>query len=93
MQDAHVVWDLPDEPEGNIAHIAEHGFTQEDVEDVLFGPNSETTVSTSSGLPITFGFTSTGHYIAVVWEHIQDDPLTMRPITAYRVPEPRARRW
>jgi hypothetical protein len=25
----------------------------------------------------------------VVWEHVVDDPLTMRPITAFVAPEPR----
>ncbi len=38
---------------------------------------------------ITFGYTSSNRYVAVVWEHVMDDPLTMRPITAYEVPEPR----
>jgi hypothetical protein len=89
MYDAHVIWDLPDEPDGNIAHIAEHGFTPEDIEDVLFDPESETAISRSSGHQITFGHTADGRYIAVVWEHVMDDPLTMRPITAYEVDEPR----
>jgi hypothetical protein len=87
--DAHVVWDLPDDPEGNVAHIAEHGITQDDVEDVLLNPESETALSRSSGQPITFGYTTDGRYIAVVWEHVMDNPLTMRPITAFDAPEPR----
>jgi hypothetical protein len=45
MYDAHVVWDLPDDPDGNVEHIAQHGFSQDDVEHVLFDPNSQTAVS------------------------------------------------
>jgi hypothetical protein len=57
--------------------------TQDEVEEVLDNPDSETTTSRSSGSPITFGWTSTGKYLAVVWERVDDDPLTIRPITAY----------
>ncbi len=89
MSAVHIVWDLPDDPDGNVVHIAGHDLTQDEVEDALFDANSNTAVSRSSGESITFGFTSTGRYIAVVWEHVMDDPLTMRPITAYEVPEPR----
>jgi uncharacterized DUF497 family protein len=88
MFDAHVIWDLPDDPDGNIQQIVEHGLTQDDVEDVLFAWDSITTTSRSSGEQITFGYTADGRYIAVVWEHVMDDPLTMRPITAFVAPEP-----
>jgi len=91
MFDAHVVWDLPDDPDGNVAHIAEHGFTREDVEYVLFDRGNETTTSRSSGEQLTFGYTPDEEFIAVVWQHVDDDPLTMRPITAFRVPKPRHR--
>jgi hypothetical protein len=37
-------------------------------------------------MPITFGWTSTGKHIAVVWEHIMDDPWTIYPVTAYETP-------
>lgn len=88
IHEIRIIWDLEDDPDGNVAHVAEHGFTQEDVEDVLLSPDSETDTSRSSGANITFGYTSTGRFVAVVWELIIDDPLTMRPITAYEVPEP-----
>jgi hypothetical protein len=87
MFGAHVIWDLPDDPEGNVGHIAEHGISPGEVEEVLLDPDSDTTFSRSSGMPITFGFTADGRYIAVVWEHVMDDPLTMRPITAFDAPE------
>jgi hypothetical protein len=90
MIDVHVVWDLPDDPDGNVSHIAEHGISPEEVEEVLLDPESDTAFSRSSGLPITFGYTSDGRYIAVVWEHVVEDPLTMRPITAFDAPEPKS---
>lgn len=89
MSGAHVIWDLPDERGGNVEHLREHGVTPEEAEEVLFNPKSETTSSRSSGENITFGTTRSGRYLAVVWEHVYSDPLTMRPITAYDVPQPR----
>jgi uncharacterized DUF497 family protein len=91
MDDTHVVWDLEDDPDGNVQHIQEHGITMDEVEDVLLDRNSQTAVSNSSGEPITFGYTASGRYIAVVWEHVMDEPLTMRPITAYDAQEPGTR--
>ena len=35
-----VIWDLEDDPYSNIAHIAEHGVTQEEVEDVVGNPDN-----------------------------------------------------
>lgn len=66
MDDVHVVWDLENDPDGNVQHILEHGLTVDEIEDVLFDPRSVTTVSRSSGEPITFGHKATGRYIAVV---------------------------
>lgn len=77
-----IIWDP--EPGGNIEHIAEHDLTPEDVEDVLFDPVGHDR-SRSSGLPIVFGFTSDGRYIAVVYERI--DASTLYPVTAYEVEE------
>ena len=89
MDDVIVIWDLPDDPDGNVQHIAEHGISVDEVEDVLRDRDSTDTISKSSGQPITFGYTSAGRYLAVVWEHVDDDPLTIYPITAYDAPEPR----
>jgi uncharacterized DUF497 family protein len=82
------IWDLDDDPSGNVWHIAEHGISKEDVEAIIDGKLHSTEISRSSGERITFGHTDDGRYIAVVWEHIDDDPLTVRPITAYETPEP-----
>jgi hypothetical protein len=88
-----VVWDLEDDPEGNVQHIAEHGVTMDEVEDVISNPDGDlvTANRNPSGNMLTFGFTSTGRYLCVAWEHVDDDPLTVYPVTAFDVPEPRRR--
>lgn len=81
------VWDLDDDPDGNVMHLLEHEVTKEEAEYVLRHPASETT-SDSSGRPLTFGCTADGRYLAVVWEHVLEDPLTIYPVTAYDAQEP-----
>jgi hypothetical protein len=87
-----VIWDLEDDPEGNYWHILEHDVTPDEVEEVLNDPWNPTGVSESSGRPITFGWTSTGRHIAVIWELVENDPRVVYPVTAYPVPEPRTGR-
>jgi uncharacterized DUF497 family protein len=83
MSDVLFIWDLEDDPDGNVHHVAEHGLTIEEVESVFRDPASQTEISRSSGYPITFGTTHTGRFVAVVWEEIEKDPRCVRPITAY----------
>lgn len=87
---ATIIWDLANDVDGNVRHLLEHGVSIEEAEDVLLDPNSSRANSRSSGLPTVFGWTSTGRYLAVVYELVDDDPLTMRPVTAYDVPPPAA---
>jgi hypothetical protein len=87
MSDVIIIWDLPEDPDGNVQHIAAHDITIDEVEEVLLDRDSEDTISRSSGQPITFGYTSGGRYLAVVWEHADNNPLTIYPITAYDAPE------
>jgi hypothetical protein len=61
-----VIWDLENEPDGNVAHIAEHGITQDEVEGVVQNPDNDTVTSRSSGRWLTFGWTETGKYLGVV---------------------------
>jgi len=79
-----IFWDSEDDPEGNVAHIAEHGLSKEDVEAVLAQPDSEGT-SRSSGAPVVWGYTPDDKYIIVFYEAIDED--TIRVTTAYEVPE------
>ena len=88
MIDAEIVWDLEDDPEGNVVHIAENGLTIEEVEDVLLDPKSRTTQSRTSGRPATFGWTTTGRHIGVFWEVVNDDPRMIRVRTAYETDPP-----
>jgi hypothetical protein len=83
-----VIWDLEDDPQGNVQHIAEHDVTPGEIEEVLNDRQSRTVYSSSSGRPLTFGWTSAGRYLAVVWEVADEDPLTVYPVTAYPAPEP-----
>jgi uncharacterized DUF497 family protein len=82
-----VIWDLDDDPLGNVFHIAEHGISKEEVESVLLDPHNPTDENRGEGDWITFGTTYTGRHIAVIWDEVSDDPEMVYPITAYEVPE------
>ncbi|MBL8797583.1 MAG: hypothetical protein JNM56_27030 [Planctomycetia bacterium] len=89
LREALIDWDDPDEEGSNTAHIAAHGLTPEEVEAALLADDTTFDVSDSSGRPIAFGRTDTGRFIAIVFEVLNPaDPLIIRPITAYEVPEP-----
>jgi len=83
MPSLAIIWDLDDDPDGNVQHCAQHGVTQDEVEEVLQNPE-DTDESDSSGRPVAFGDTSTGRHLIVVYEEIDAD--TVYPITAYDVP-------
>ena len=89
LRDALVDWDDAEDDRGNTAHVAEHGLTPEEIESALFDEMTTFDVSDSSGRPIAFGNTGTGRFILVVFEVYLVDPLIVRPITAYDVPEPK----
>jgi hypothetical protein len=89
MEDALVDWDDPGDSDGNTAHVGEHGLTPDEVESVLLDPRASHDTSGSTGRPVAFGTTDTGRFIVVVYEVLNlDDPLVLRPITAYDVPGP-----
>lgn len=68
-----------------VAHLAEHGISQDDFERVVCRPTSKGT-SHASGLPAAWGYTLDGRYILAVYDPL--DPCTILPVTAYEVPEP-----
>ncbi len=78
-----ILWDLDDDPDGNVQHCAEHGVTMEEVEEV-FQNITDSDVSRSSGRPVAFGETRAGRHLMVVYEDIDAD--TVYPVTAYDVP-------
>ena len=77
-----LLWDLEDDPDGNVQHCAEHGITMEEVEEV-FQNAMDADISRSSGRPVVFGDTHTGRHLMVVFEVI--DESTVYPVTAYEV--------
>jgi hypothetical protein len=88
-----VIWDLEDDEDGNYVHIVrDGGVSQDEVWDVVSNPKNPTVPSDSTGRPSTFGWTQTGRYLLVVWEHVEDDPRTIKPVTAYDVEPPKSRR-
>ena len=80
MPYVEVIWDLDDDPDGNVVHLADHGVTKDEAAEVLAEPLA-TETSRSSGRPIAIGVTSTGRRIAVVYEQI--DEISVKPVTAY----------
>ncbi len=69
------------EVEGHLLDF-EANIVEEIGRDVLYAA-TEVVASESSGRPITFGETSTGKYIAVVFEIVDEDLLAVYPVTAY----------
>jgi uncharacterized DUF497 family protein len=88
MKYTSIFWDGDDDPDGNVQHIAEHDLTVDDVEEALAAPVSEG-FSDSTGFPAIWGYVPDGRFVIVIYEQIDDE--TIRPITAYEVPERKRR--
>lgn len=80
---AAIVWDLADDPDGNVQHCAEHDVTPDEVEEALEDA-IDSDISRSSGRPVAFGDTRSGRHLMVVFEVIAED--TIYPVTAFEVP-------
>lgn len=80
MPHVEVIW--TEGPDGNSEHLAEHGISPEEAEEVLRDPTF-TGESRRSGRPIVIGTTRSGKKILVVYDIL--DRLTVFPITAYEV--------
>jgi uncharacterized DUF497 family protein len=83
-RDYRILWDLDDDPEGNVQHLAEHGLTPDDFEHALMHAVGFDE-SESSDREIAFGPALDGRMIAAVYDEIDGD--TIRPVTAYYVEE------
>jgi uncharacterized DUF497 family protein len=76
-----ILWDW-NNPDGNVAHIAEHGVTPEEVRQVLEAPATIPRPSRSQpSRTVVAGFTRTGRYLVVVFEQV--DSMTVLPVTAF----------
>lgn len=84
MQYLRIIWDLADDADGNVQHIAENGVTPDEVEGVLQTAD-DAQFSRSSGRPLVFGYTDTGRLVAVIFEWVDED--TVYPVTAYEPEE------
>ncbi len=83
-----VEWDSDSEPRGNTQHIADHGLSVDEVEDVLYDPTSRLVQSRSSKRPALIGRTSTGRMIIVIYErHEEQGIVVVRPVSAYEIEE------
>jgi hypothetical protein len=80
------------DPEGNVAHIAEHDIAIDEVEDVLYDPRNTTGPSNNAGRMLTCGWTETGRFLCVAWERAEDNPLIVKPVTAFDSNPPRRKR-
>ena len=65
-----------------VEYIALHGVTPSEFEEVVLA-SKDVRKSHSSGRPIVFGGTSTGKFLACVFEYIGPDQVA--PVTAYEV--------
>jgi hypothetical protein len=78
-----IIWDLDDDPDGNVLHCLEHDVSTNEIEEVVESA-TDADYSRSSGRPVLFGDTASGRHIMVVFEFV--DSETIYPITAYEVP-------
>jgi hypothetical protein len=82
-----ILWDLDDDPDGNVNHCLEHGVTVDEVEEILQNGRNETIFNERHETWNTFGYTSAGRHLLVAWTVVHDDPRTIYPVTAYETPE------
>jgi hypothetical protein len=82
------IWDLSEDPEGNVKHIAEHGVTVEEAEEVVRDCYEDAVASRSSGRPTVFGWTFTGKYLAVTFEVVDQQLAQVYVVTAFEAPPP-----
>jgi uncharacterized DUF497 family protein len=78
-------WDAPNDTRGNVAHVARHKVTQAEVEQVLNDFRTSHRTAEKTGRPIAYGRTKAGRKLAVVYVRIRENPLHVRPITAFDI--------
>lgn len=76
-----IVWD--DSPGGNIEHLAEHGVTIDEFEQVLADRFANRESSKSNPVHwLCHGYTHAGRYLHIVFEYIESEHM-VNPVTAY----------
>jgi uncharacterized DUF497 family protein len=83
-----VEWDGDDDPRGNARHIADNGLSIDEVEDVIYDPQSRQIQSRSSKRPALIGRTGSGKTVIVIYERHKDAGIVViRPVSAYEIEE------
>jgi uncharacterized DUF497 family protein len=80
--------DLEEDRDGNIQHIAEHGITILEAEEVVGDGYESAVASRSNGRPTVFGWTSTGKYLAVTFEVVDEELPQVYVVMAFEAPPP-----
>jgi hypothetical protein len=88
MVNVACIWDLAQDPDGNVQHIAEHGITVEEAEEVVRDRYEFAVTSRSSGRPTVFGWTSTGKHLGVTFEIVDHELPQVYVVTAFEAPPP-----
>jgi hypothetical protein len=89
------IWDLEEDQDGNVQHIAEHGVTVAEAEEIVRNGYKAAVASRSGGRPTVFGWTSTGKHLAVTFEIVDEELPQIYVVTAFEAPpaaEPKRRR-
>lgn len=88
MEFDFVEWDAEDDPRGNVRHIADNGLSVDEVEDVIYDPQSRQVQSRSSKCPALIGRAGSGKAIIVIYERHKDAGIVViRPVSAYEIEE------
>jgi uncharacterized DUF497 family protein len=82
------IWDLDEDSEGNVQHIAEHGIATEEAEEIVRNHYEAAVASQTSGRPTVFGWTSTGKHLAVIFEVVDEEVPQVYVVTAFEAPPP-----
>jgi uncharacterized DUF497 family protein len=76
-----ILWDMDDDPKGNVQHILHrHGLTKEDFEEVLLQARF-VSASKNSASTTAVGVLPDGRVVRILFEQIDAD--TIYPITAF----------
>ena len=83
MEEPQIEWDEPENEKGNVWAILGSGVSLEEVEDVFRNRDNVTLLTWGGGADrTTFGWASTGRFIAVSWEPVCGEPWTLYPTNA-----------
>jgi hypothetical protein len=84
-----IEWDGESDSFGNVEHIARHGLTPTEVEEVLQGTGPEIISKSSPYRPAKMGWTTTGKFLFVPFERTEESGVVViDPVTADEIDPP-----